>query len=577
MEVQELFAQVIGLLDRRDDDSVEKAKHLVNELVTSRLAQQEKPVGHQMPPVRVRTEQTGGDGAPCTRMNIVARETPAFFYSLSTALSLQGLSIERVRIATHGTHIEDRIDVVDAHGNAITDPHALERVKMLVLLTMQFTYFLDNAPDRYAALRRFEQLSEKILNLPQHGEWLQLLGEPRALEELAKLLGTSDFLWEDFIRAQHEALRSILAPHLAKRRFALPAEQISLHMEQAVAQAADLEQKQQAMNAFKDQQTFLNDLNHILTPGFDFRKLSVRLTMLAEGLVATATRLVHDDLVRMYGRPVAEGGEGAGHAVFGLGKLGGMALGYASDLELLFVYRAAGQTEGGERAAISNTEFFEQLTRRTRKFIATKREGIFEVDLRLRPYGLDGPLACTLDQFHTYYGAADASSSKGPHPFELLALERLRWIAGDAQLGFEVERLRDRVVYETRPLDLDALWELWGRRRLEKMQPGGMNAKFGPGALVDLETTVQLLQVMHATKGPATAHGEPVSRYGGPFQGRRAVRRRVRGPGGCLFLSAPPDQRPAAAARQRGGPVSTRRGQRRIAAPRPSHGRRRRR
>lgn len=89
--------------------------------------------------------------------------------------------------------------------------------------------------------------------------------------------------------------------------------------------------------------------------------------------------------------------------MFGLGKLGGVALGYASDIELLFVYSANGDTTGGEQRTITNDEFFEQLARESSRFIKTKREGISQVDLRLRPYGNEGPLASSLRQFRGYY------------------------------------------------------------------------------------------------------------------------------------------------------------------------------
>ena len=76
-----------------------------------------------------------------------------------------------------------------------------------MLLTKQFTYFLGGAPDPYAALRRFEHLVESV-HCRSEGRWLELLSNPRVLQDLARLLGASDFLWEDFIRLQYEALRA---------------------------------------------------------------------------------------------------------------------------------------------------------------------------------------------------------------------------------------------------------------------------------------------------------------------------------------------------------------------------------
>ncbi len=496
-----LIEQAISLLDRGDAASIEKAKQHVNELVTDRLARLDTArAADTMQPVQIETDQLGSDGAARTRLKIVAQDTPAFLYSLCTALSLQGLSIQRVRIDTSGDRVEDEIHVVDARGQPIVETAALERLKLSALLTKQFTYFLGGAPDPYTALTRFEQFTQDILDAPQRGKWMDLLSNAWTMQELAKLLGTSDFLWEDFIRAQYESLLPILEPHTPGQRFFPPTETLPLRMQQAVGGATTLAEQQERLNGFKDREIFLIDLDHILTPGSDFRDMSYRLTMLAEHLVATAARLVYEDLAKTHGEPKDERGVPVPYAVVGLGKLGGIALGYASDIELLFTYGGAGKTAGGTKAALTNAEFFELLTRQTAQFIHTKREGIFEVDLRLRPHGKDGPLACSLEQFRSYYAPGDRGG--GPHPFEKLALVRLRWIAGDPPLGFEIERLRDQFVYDRPQLNMDALWEIWAAQRRDKSRPGKLNAKYSPGCLVDLEGTVQLLQVMHASRAP---------------------------------------------------------------------------
>ncbi len=76
------------------------------------------------------------------------------------------------------------------------------------------------------ALTRFERLIDDILALPQQGRWVDLLSNPRVMADLAKLLGTSDFLWEDFIRTQYENLIPMLGPAVEGRSFATPPEQL---------------------------------------------------------------------------------------------------------------------------------------------------------------------------------------------------------------------------------------------------------------------------------------------------------------------------------------------------------------
>ena len=108
-------------------------------------------------------------------------------------------------------------------------------------------------------------------------------------------------------------------------------------------------------------------------------------------------------LGRRFGEPRTVAGLPVRFAILGLGKLGGAALGYASDIELLFVYSDSGTTAGPER--IENAEFFDRLVREVLQLVHAKREGIFHIDLRLRPYGAAGPLGCSLESFCTYYEA----------------------------------------------------------------------------------------------------------------------------------------------------------------------------
>jgi len=126
------------------------------------------------------------------------------------------------------------------------------------------------------------------------------------------------------------------------------------------------------------------------------------------------------------------------------------------------------------------------------QFIKAKREGIFHIDLRLRPYGNAGPLACSLESFCSYYGIGGQA-----HAYERLALVRMRAIGGDPSLGSQLERLRDDMVYFSDNIDIEAFRSLRERQFQEKTKPGQLNAKYSVGGLVDLEYGVQILQVMH--------------------------------------------------------------------------------
>lgn len=500
--VQAAIREVMLLLDREDEASSDRAKRLVNERVTRwltarRHARPVAPELHpQLQPVDVQFEQLPRR----TRLSLRGQDAPAFLYALSTALSLHGLSIHQMRIRTVDGHALDEIEFTDTKNRPLIRPDELERVKLSVLLTQQFAYFLDRAPDPFTALSRFEALAQQIIQMPQRGQWLELLSNPHTMTDLATVLGASDFLWEDFIRVHMDALLPVFRPHIEGRSFYPPAGTLPRRLEDALRDRHTLDQQQEKLNDFKDRELFLIDLDHILSsdnPDASFRLLSERLVRLAENLVAAATRLIYADLARQYGEPRDEQRRPVRHAVFGLGKLGGVALGYASDIELLFLYSDPGKTAGGQHPAISNGEFFINLASQTAKFIRAKREGIFHVDLRLRPYGDSGPLASSAIQFREYYRPGGAA-----HPFEKLALVRMRWIAGHPKLGFEIEQLRDRFVYEAPPMDLDAIWDIWTKMHAQHASGRQFNTKYSPGGLADLEGAVQLVQIKHAQDAP---------------------------------------------------------------------------
>jgi len=483
-ELRTRLEETIGLLERGESDL---AKHRVNEMVVARLAQVQQDAAPVLYPVEIEVDNT----APShTRLKIFSEDTPAFLYSLTNALSLHGISIEHVRIRTVEHRIEDEIDIVDGKGNKIEIPEIISSIQLSVLLTKQFTYFLGKAPDPYAALRRFEFLVRDMVHLPGRERWLALLSNPRTLQDLARLLGTSDYLWEDFIRLHYETLLPMLKPLIGGERFSDPVETIPQRLSHALNGATTVEEQRQRLNAFKDREIFLIDLDHILNPDMEFSELAERLTSLAEHVVATAADLAHEHLIRRYGIPRSAAGLQSRFTIVGLGKLGGAALGYASDIEFLVVYSDNGWTDGKD--SIANSEFFDRLVRNSSQFIEAKREGIFHVDLRLRPYGSAGPLASSLDSFCRYYGLGGDALS-----YERLALVRLRWIGGDRTLGTQIERIRDELIYASQNINLEEVRELREKQFIEKTEGGRLNAKFSPGGLVDLEYDIQILQVMY--------------------------------------------------------------------------------
>ena len=490
---REKLAALFLLLEAKSEDAFTRARQRVNEMVAEALGRRRVDPDSALYPVHIEVDN---DSPHATRMCVVSVDTPFFLYTLSAALALRDVSIDQVRIRTIGSRIEDEFFFVNASGGKVLQQDRLDQIQLSVLLTKQFTYFLGRAPDPYAALCRFEQLVKQIQETPGKGSWAELLADRRVMQELARLLGASDFLWEDFIRLHYETLLPMLRPHIEGRRFSEPIETLDARLRAALEDARTLDEKRRRLNEFKDRETFLIDLDHILTPGSDFREMGDRLTALAESVVNAATEMARAELVVRFGDPRTVAGLPARFAILGLGKFGGAALGYASDIELLYVYSDTGQTAGPE--VIGNAEFFERLVRDAVGLIEAKREGIFQTDLRLRPYGKQGPLACSLDSFCRYYGRGGAA-----HAYERLALVRMRAVGGDPTLGAHIERIRDEIVYASRSISFEDVRELREKQLQEMTRGGRVNAKFSPGALVDLEYAAQILQVTYGRERPA--------------------------------------------------------------------------
>ena len=430
-----------------------------------------------------------------THLRVLSEDTPYFLFTLGNAVALQQISIESVQIKTEGPRIEDEI-VIQENGAPITDENRIRRIKLLILMTKQFTYFLGRAPDPNAALLRYESLCAEIVGQSSKGDLTALLSNPNVLTDLARILGTSDFIWEDFVRVQYESLLPMLEEASREERLSRTDETLEKEMTEAIGAAETTAEKQRALNEFKNREIYLIDLDHIVHPNRDFLFLSKRLTRLAELVIESAVEIAYSELANRYGTPVGFAGLPTPYAIFGLGKLGGAALGYASDIELLFVYSDSGSTQGDE--VIRNAEFFDRCFRNATNLVEAKQEGIFHIDLRLRPHGSGGPLAVSVDSFCEYYGPGGAA-----HSYELLSLVRMRRVGGDRELGLRIERLRDEFVYSTDAIDMGQLKELRERQLAEKTKTGKLNAKFSPGALVDLEYSVQIIQCRYGRENPA--------------------------------------------------------------------------
>jgi len=192
-------------------------------------------------------------------------------------------------------------------------------------------------------------------------------------------------------------------------------------------------------------------------------------------------------------RRVHPGPEGLRIAVIGMGRLGGYEMSYPSDADVLFVYAPPEGMSDGEASGSAHAVAEEM--RRT--LAAPAPDPALGVDADLRPEGRQGPLVRSLNAYAQYY-------ARWSKVWESQALLRARFVAGDAGLGREFERLADSMRYPGGGLTREQVIEIRrikARVETERMPRGAdpnTHAKLGRGGLADVEWAVQLLQLRHA-------------------------------------------------------------------------------
>ncbi len=429
-----------------------------------------------------------------TIVHIHADDTPAFLYSLSNALAMRNMYIYRVRITSTQGKVHDQLFLGWRRGGKITSEAGQRELRLLVLLIKQFTHFLTVAPDPGLALQHFDRLVDRLADDAARGETLDWLWQEETLKALATVLGSSHFLWEDFLRLHYDALLPVLKDLQAAEQY-FSKTLFATQLETALREASTPAAAKEALNTLKDRELFRIDMRHLLHRELPFGAFAAELADLAESIMAGALTLAQQALQPRYGQPLLADGSPCHFALFGLGKLGGRELGYASDLELLCVYSGAGHTSGPQRLAIS--QYAEMLVQHMLDLVVARRSGTFEIDMRLRPFGSKGPLATSLEAFREYYRHPGPAAQ-----FERQALIKLRWITGNQALGDLVSALRNAFVYSPEPFDLAAAVQLRQRQITELVAPGRIDAKHSRGGLVDVEYTVQYLQLLHGAQQP---------------------------------------------------------------------------
>ena len=490
------FARELGsLIGMLDEGKFEEARHAVNRHLVEHLGKRRGSFSGLLHPVQITFDNS--QSPTDTIMDIRSDDTPAFLYAFANALAMRNVYISKARIDLEAGKLHDHFAVRNRYGQKLTDPAEQQQLRLTAVLIKQFTHALTWAADPTKALEAFDQFLDLTVQDTKgraREEALAFLSDKKTFPLLARLLGASDFLWEDFLRRQHDHLLPLLHDY-RDAPLITPRATLRKSLDRAVDRTKDDPGRKETLNRFKDQELFRIDMKHIVDPDTSLADFSLALTQLAEVIVERSLKDCQGKLNKVYGTPRLATGKPCPFAIMGAGKFGGRELGYASDIEVLFVYGGAGRTNG--KAGIENSEYFERLAQELLQWIEAKQEGIFHLDVRLRPHGGKGLLANPLDEITTYYSEQGLAA-----PFERQAMIKLRHVAGDATLGKQVEAHRDRYVYSGAPWDLPAALDLRRQQLKQLVERGTVNAKLSPGGVVDIEYAIQYLQLMHGHRHP---------------------------------------------------------------------------
>jgi glutamate-ammonia-ligase adenylyltransferase len=360
--------------------------------------------------------------------------------------------------------------------------------------------------DPLASLRRLLRVLEAIG--ARSAYFALLLHDGRARARLVRVAAHGDFLTDQI------AAHPLLLDELIDAR-------IFEHPPDRAALAADLTQRMAGVRA-EDQELLVERLRQFQRAAF-FRlaiadllaalpvmKVSDRLTDLAELILEQTLQLAWQQLTPKLGVPMC--GEGSDRrpvriAVIGYGKLGGIELGYSSDLDLVLLHDSsgAGQDTAGERS-IDNQVFFVRYAQRLLHLLTMHSAAgrLYEVDVRLRPSGKGGMLITSIDAFVEY-------QQQEAWTFEHQALLHARAVAGAEALRARFEQVRLEVLarYVRRERLREEVRDMRQRMRRERSQAreGQFDLKMDTGGIADIEFLAQYWALRWAAEYP------PVVRY----------------------------------------------------------------
>ena len=261
----------------------------------------------------------------------------------------------------------------------------------------------------------------------------------------------------------------------------------------------DEQNEEQLLDAIR-QFKLINELRvaaALLAERLSISQVSRYLTQLAQVIIQAALHYSWNKVTKKHGKPNGLRSDTADELktsflVIGYGKLGGLELGFDSDLDLVFLFDEDFDTSTDGARSISTGQFYTRLAQKLIHFLSTRTSlgVLYEVDMRLRPSGNSGLLVSHIDAFASY-------QKEKAWTWEHQALTRTRSISGDPALASRFEALRSEVLnsktsqakLKKEVVDM----RIKMRKNLDKSIDGKIDLKQCKGGLVDIEFIAQYL------------------------------------------------------------------------------------
>jgi len=327
--------------------------------------------------------------------------------------------------------------------------------------------------------------------------FMTLAGHPGAAPLLATIGGASQVL-ADTLRRHPHLLAWLLEGAVMR---AWSAEDLAAELAQTLAPLPSPDARAKALRRFKYRQLLRIGARDLLGDA-ELAATTLELANLADACLDAAWRDADAAAHAQYGTPRDDAGSPTGLAVIGMGKLGGQELNYSSDIDLMFVYGADGETSGGRAGRLPNGEYFARVARDIVGALeASTDEGyVFRVDLRLRPEGRSGAVVLSLDGYRRYH-------TERAELWERQALVKSRIAAGDAEVAARFAALVQEVVWR-RGIDGGIVKAVRDMKRAidDSLRGKGeetvANVKLGRGGIREIEFLVQAMQLLYGGDDP---------------------------------------------------------------------------